>query len=145
MPTRVSFVVDDSEVRSMELLTRIQGLKKVSFRGMTDISIVLVERPTGDTDSSLQSSQREDVMQASITELGLSRRTVNCLQHALLNDINGIPQRREDCDITTIGELLRKTRKELLRYYDLGPKRVDEIEVHLAQLGFQLAQEENPT
>lgn len=144
MPTRVSFVVDDSEVRVMELLTKIQGLKKVSFRGMTDISIKDVSDSASTPDLGSLSELDADLLQKPIQDLCLSRRTLNCLQHALLNNVNGVPERREDCDITTISQLVQKTRREILRYFDIGPRRADEIEINLAQLGLQLKQE-NPT
>ncbi len=145
MSTRVSFVVDDSEVRVMELLTRIQGLKKVSFRGMTDIAIAPVVGSETQPSLEPRSAQEVELLQRSIQDLSLNRRTLRCLHHAQLDNINGVPERREDCDISTIGELLQKTRKEILLYFDIGPSRADEIEANLAQLGLQLKQEENPT
>lgn len=144
MPTRVSFVVDDSEVRAMELLIKIQGLKKVSFRGMTDISIALVSEPVR-LPSPVPDLDQVNLWQESIQLLSLTTRTLNCLQHSLINDINGIPERREDCDISTIGQLVQKTRTEILTYFDIGPRRADEIEANLAQIGLRLKQEENPT
>ncbi|MBA3679227.1 hypothetical protein H0W80_03515 [Candidatus Saccharibacteria bacterium] len=144
MPTQVSFVVDDSEICAMELLTKIQHLKKVSFRGMTDISIKILSDPA--CTPGIESLLEKDVelLQKPIQELCLSRRTLNCLQHALLSNVNGVPERREDCDISTIGQLIQKTRREILAYFDIGPGRADEVEANLAQLGLVLKQE-NPT
>jgi len=144
VPTQVSFVVDDSEVRAMELLTKIQGLKKVSFHGMTDISIRVMSESAGTPGFEPLSEKDVDLLQKPIQELCLSRRTLNCLQHTLLNSVNGLPERRESCDISTIGQLVQKTRGEILAYFDIGPRRADEVEANLAQLGLLLKQE-NPT
>lgn len=128
----------------MVLLTKIQSLKKVAFRGMTDISIKVVSDSTGTLGFGSVSEKDDDLLQKPIQELCLNRRTLNCLQHAFLTNINGVLERREDCDITIIGQLVQKTRREILAYFDIGPRRANEVEANLAQLGLVLKQE-NPT
>lgn len=59
-----------------------------------------------------------------VTQLGLSTRTMNCLRRG---------------GITTVGELISKTEKELLSLRNFGNKSKQEVEERLGELGLSLA------
>lgn len=65
----------------------------------------------------------KDMLARSVTELELSVRAVNCLEMA---------------DIKTIGDLVRKTDAEMLKYRNFGRKSLNEIKDVLALMGLSL-------
>jgi DNA-directed RNA polymerase subunit alpha len=65
----------------------------------------------------------KDMLTRSVTELELSVRAVNCLEMA---------------DIKTIGDLVRKSDAEMLKYRNFGRKSLNEIKDVLSQMGLSL-------
>jgi DNA-directed RNA polymerase subunit alpha len=68
-------------------------------------------------------SRLKEMLNRSVTELELSVRAVNCLEMA---------------DIKTIGDLVRKTDAEMLKYRNFGRKSLNEIKDVLSQMGISL-------
>ena len=62
----------------------------------------------------------EPVLSKGVDELSLSVRTANCLKNA---------------GVHTVGELVQKTRKEMLETKNLGKKSLEELESTLIDLG----------
>ncbi len=73
-----------------------------------------------------RSSIPEEQFNIPVGQLDLSARAINCLKHA---------------NITTVGELMSKQEKELLRLRNFGQKSLNEIKDRLQTLGFILSPE----
>ena len=69
----------------------------------------------------LKEIELEKKLQMSTSELGLPVRTTNCL---------------DELGVTTIGELLKCTREELLSVPNFGEKTLEEVYKALEKLGF---------
>ena len=65
----------------------------------------------------------------SVNEIELSVRAANCLNNA---------------NITTVGQLAKKTEAEMLKYRNFGKKSLNEIKDKLQQLGLGLGQKFDP-
>ena len=65
-------------------------------------------------------------LQRPIDDLGLSERPRNCLKRA---------------QVTTVGDLLERTRLELLAIPNFGEKSLDEVTARLDEFGLALASE----
>lgn len=79
----------------------------------------------------------EDILLKRITEIGLSRRAVRCLNSGSLG-ANGRAGYDEKYKITYVSELVQMTEGELLRIESLGRITLDEIKNKLADLGLSL-------
>ena len=80
-------------------------------------------RPVEATPLDEERQRLKDLMTRSVNELELSVRAVNCLEMA---------------DIKTIGDLVRKTDAEMLKYRNFGRKSLNEIKEVLNSMGLSL-------
>jgi len=81
-------------------------------------------------DISKDEQLRQKHLSTSMSELELSVRAAKCLDTA---------------GIKTVGDLIQKTRKELLQYKNFGKKSVEGLRVILAEMGLSFKDEENET
>ena len=90
-----------------------------------DIFVELGELPEEITEKEESKEEKElvDKLNMPITELELSVRSSNCLREA---------------KIKTIGDLVKKTEMEMLKYRNFGKKSLSEINKILADMGLHL-------
>lgn len=69
------------------------------------------------------------ILNMSVNEIELSVRAANCLNNA---------------NITTVGELARKTEADMLKYRNFGKKSLNEIRDKLVELGLHLGYKFDP-
>lgn len=70
-----------------------------------------------------ENNKKENVLEIGIEELDLEVRSYNCLKRA---------------DIHTIGELINKTEKDIIKVKYLEQRSLEEIQYQLAKLGLAL-------
>ncbi len=90
-----------------------------------------VEEEAGESDGPAESgvgeaNQTERILNMSVNEIELSVRAANCLNNA---------------NITRVGELVRKTESDLLKYRNFGKKSLNEIKNKIQELGLTLEME----
>ena len=88
-----------------------------------DIFVNYGELPEEEEEEEEEDSHFKDLISKPISELELSVRSANCLEAA---------------SIKTIGDLVRKTEAEMLKYKNFGKKSLSEIQGILASMGLTL-------
>ena len=110
-PVDKAAVFNSARSKAMYLLRRVESL--LNPPGSTDKG-----KPGDD-----ESARLLKLSKMSVNEIGFSNRIVNCLNNA---------------NITTVGELAKKSEADMLRYRNFGKKSLDEIKEKLQSLGLKL-------
>jgi DNA-directed RNA polymerase subunit alpha len=105
----------------VEAVVEASGLLKHHLSFYTSLGV----EPQFSSKEQLDAEHRRirEILKRSIDELEISVRASNCLK---------------DKNIKTIGELVRKSSKELLSYENFGRKSLKELEKNLAKVGLHL-------
>jgi len=82
-----------------------------------------IEFDSEQVEVSEEQNKLRKLLNMSVNEIELSVRAANCLNNA---------------NITTVGELARKSEQEMLKYRNFGKKSLNEIKAKLEQLGLSL-------
>ncbi len=142
---RVNFSVEDTRVGQvtdydrlvLEVVTdgSIDASEAVSLaskiiREHLDLFVSLTEEPEQEPEIMVEpeEEERNQLLDKSIEELGLSVRSFNCLKRA---------------GIDTIGELVERTPEQMLQIRNLGEKSLEEVEESLEEHDLELSQEED--
>jgi DNA-directed RNA polymerase subunit alpha len=114
-------VKTDGTITPVEAIVEASGLLKHHLSFITGLGI----EPQFASKEQLDAEHRRirEILKRSIDELEISVRASNCLK---------------DKNIKTIGELVKKSNKELLSYENFGRKSLKELEKNLAKVGLQL-------
>jgi DNA-directed RNA polymerase subunit alpha len=114
-------VKTDGTISPIEAIVEASGLLKHHLSFFTSLGV----EPTFSSKEQLDAEHRRirEILKRSIDELEISVRASNCLK---------------DKNIKTIGELVRKSSKELLSYENFGRKSLKELEKNLARVGLHL-------
>ena len=92
-----------------------------SMRDSVQIFINFEEEPSAQDDAVSEEEERlRELLNESVEELELSVRSANCLKTA---------------NIKTIGDLVRKTETDMLKYKNFGRKSLNEIKEILSGMG----------
>lgn len=111
----------DGSVSPVESLVEAASLLKHHLSFITELGV----EPQFTSKEQLDAEERRirEVLKRSIDELEISVRASNCLKNE---------------NIKTIGDLVRKSGKELLTYENFGRKSLKELEKNLGKIGLQL-------
>ncbi len=114
-------VKTDGTITPVEAIVEASGLLKHHLSFITGLGV----EPQFASKEQLDAEHRRirEILKRSIDELEISVRASNCLK---------------DKNIKTIGELVKKSNKELLSYENFGRKSLKELEKNLAKVGLQL-------
>jgi DNA-directed RNA polymerase subunit alpha len=114
-------VKTDGTITPVEALVEASGLLKHHLNFFTNLGV----EPQFSSKEQLDAEHRRirEILKRSIDELEISVRASNCLKEK---------------DIKTIGELVKKSSKELLSYENFGRKSLKELEKNLAKVGLHL-------
>jgi DNA-directed RNA polymerase subunit alpha len=114
-------VKTDGTITPVEAIVEASGLLKHHLSFFTGLGV----EPHFASKEQLDAEHRRirEILKRSIDELEISVRASNCLK---------------DKNIKTIGELVKKSNKELLSYENFGRKSLKELEKNLAKVGLQL-------
>jgi DNA-directed RNA polymerase subunit alpha len=114
-------VKTDGTITPVEAIVEASGLLKHHLSFFTGLGV----EPQFASKEQLNAEHRRirEILKRSIDELEISVRASNCLK---------------DKNIKTIGELVKKSNKELLSYENFGRKSLKELEKNLAKVGLQL-------
>ncbi|UCG29505.1 MAG: DNA-directed RNA polymerase subunit alpha [candidate division WOR-3 bacterium] len=116
----------DGTITPVEALVEASGLLKHHLSFFTSLGV----EPQFSSKEQLDAEHRRirEILKRSIDELEISVRASNCLKEK---------------DIKTIGELVKKSSKELLSYENFGRKSLKELEKNLAKVGLHLEMDIN--
>lgn len=116
----------DGTITPLEAVVEASGCLKHHLSFFTSLGV----EPQFSSKEQLDAEHRRirEILKRSIDELEISVRASNCLK---------------DKDIKTIGELVRKSSKELLSFENFGRKSLKELEKNLAKVGLQLEMDVN--
>lgn len=119
-------VKTDGTITPVEALVEASGLLKHHLSFFTSLGV----EPQFSSKEQLDAEHRRirEILKRSIDELEISVRASNCLK---------------DKDIKTIGELVKKSSKELLSFENFGRKSLKELEKNLAKVGLHLEMDVN--
>ena len=119
-------VKTDGTISPVEAVVEASGLLKHHLSFYTSLGV----EPQFSSKEQLDAEHRRirEILKRSIDELEISVRASNCLKER---------------DIKTIGELVRKSSKELLSYENFGRKSLKELEKNLAKVGLHLEMDVN--
>ena len=114
-------VKTDGTLTPLEAVVEASGLLKHHLSFFTNLGV----EPQFSSKEQLDAEHRRirEILKRSIDELEISVRASNCLK---------------DKNIKTIGELVKKSSKELLSYENFGRKSLKELEKNLAKVGLHL-------
>ncbi len=115
----------DGRLTPREALIRSAAILKRHLDLFTDDDLYVVEFEE-ETEEEDQEDKLQKLLSMPINEIELSVRSANCIKSA---------------DIQTIGDLVRKTEAEMLKYRNFGKKSLDEIKSILSGLGLSLGME----
>ncbi len=146
MPTEIRFVVDDGELVALEKLVAFQK-GRYRFSNLHSVSTKKIESNAPPQ----HTAEAKLTLDSPLELLGLSTKTFKALSRPH-KGIGSGKRKGEfakivsapEMSITTIGQLCSKSKTELQLYFDIGPKRIAEIEAVLAQHGFRLADPQLP-
>ncbi len=116
----------DGTITPLEAVVEASGCLKHHLSFFTSLGV----EPQFSSKEQLDAEHRRirEILKRSIDELEISVRASNCLK---------------DKDIKTIGELVRKSSKELLSFENFGRKSLKELEKNLAKVGLHLEMDVN--
>jgi len=119
-------VKTDGTITPLEAVVEAAGLLKHHLSFFTGLGV----EPQFSSKEQLDAEHRRirEILKRSIDELEISVRASNCLK---------------DKSIKTIGELVKKSSKELLSYENFGRKSLKELEKNLAKVGLHLEMDVN--
>lgn len=119
-------VKTDGTITPHEALVEAAGLLRHHLSFFTNLGV----EPQFSSKEQLDAEHRKirEILKRSIDELEISVRASNCLK---------------DKNIKTIGELVKKSSKELLSYENFGRKSLKELEKNLAKEGLRLEMDVN--
>lgn len=119
-------VKTDGTITPHEALVEAAGLLRHHLSFFTNLGV----EPQFSSKEQLDAEHRRirEILKRSIDELEISVRASNCLK---------------DKNIKTIGELVKKSSKELLSYENFGRKSLKELEKNLAKEGLRLEMDVN--
>ncbi|MGD8979419.1 MAG: DNA-directed RNA polymerase subunit alpha [candidate division WOR-3 bacterium] len=119
-------VKTDGTISPVEAVVEASGLLKHHLSFYTSLGV----EPQFSSKEQLDAEHRRirEILKRSIDELEISVRASNCLKER---------------DIKTIGELVKKSSKELLSYENFGRKSLKELEKNLAKVGLHLEMDVN--
>ncbi len=119
-------VKTDGTITPLEAVVEASGCLKHHLSFFTSLGV----EPQFSSKEQLDAEHRRirEILKRSIDELEISVRASNCLK---------------DKDIKTIGELVRKSSKELLSFENFGRKSLKELEKNLAKVGLHLEMDVN--
>jgi DNA-directed RNA polymerase subunit alpha len=119
-------VKTDGTLSPVEAVVEASGLLKHHLSFYTSLGV----EPQFSSKEQLDAEHRRirEILKRSIDELEISVRASNCLKER---------------DIKTIGELVKKSSKELLSYENFGRKSLKELEKNLAKVGLHLEMDVN--
>ncbi|UCC12230.1 MAG: DNA-directed RNA polymerase subunit alpha [candidate division WOR-3 bacterium] len=114
-------ITTDSTITPIEAIVEAASLLKHHLTFITDLGV----EPQFASKEQLDAEHRRirETLKRSIDELEISVRASNCLKNENIN---------------TIGDLVRKSGKELLTYENFGRKSLKELEKNLAKVGLHL-------
>jgi DNA-directed RNA polymerase subunit alpha len=114
-------VTTDGTITPVEAIVEAAGLLKHHLTFITELGV----EPQFTSKEQLDAEHRHirEILKRSIDELEISVRASNCLKNE---------------NIKTIGDLVRKSGKELLTYENFGRKSLKELEKNLAKVGLHL-------
>jgi DNA-directed RNA polymerase subunit alpha len=114
-------VTTDGTITPIEAVVEAAGLLKHHLSFITSLGV----EPQFTSKEQLDAEHRRirEILKRSIDELEISVRASNCLKNE---------------NITTIGDLVRKSGKELLTYENFGRKSLKELEKNLAKVSLHL-------
>lgn len=114
-------ITTDSTITPLEAIVESASLLKFHLNYVTELGV----EPQFTSKEQLDAEHRRirEILKRSIDELEISVRASNCLKNE---------------NITTIGDLVRKSGKELLTYENFGRKSLKELEKNLAKVGLHL-------
>lgn len=116
-------VLTDGTVTPSEAMATAGGI----LRRLTQLVENLAEVSLPDSLDPSAATETSSDLQRPIDDLGLSERPRNCLKRA---------------QVTTVGDLLERTRLELLAIPNFGEKSLDEVTARLDEFGLALASED---
>lgn len=147
MPTEIRIIVSDDPIGAMQKFAQTQkGKYRFNRVERSEFVVVELHRPQQIT---LLPDITEVTLESPIDQLCLSTQIIKALRHAQKCVFKGMGRHRhsdvvrdKSMDIVSIGQLLEKTEADLLGYFDIGPKRVAEVNRVLAlyNQGFALKQ-----
>lgn len=136
MATEIRIIVSDNLHQAMAKITKIQkGPHKFCHIEKIDFEKVETHRPQQVT---IDPQLEEVTAESPIGMLSLETKTINALRKAhtgvrtkegKVNFTNIV--RKTDMDMKTVGELLDITEDDLREYFDIGPKRIEQIKLAL--------------
>lgn len=135
MPTRVE-ILFEQEIDTDRLNKLLQD-HVIRERSVLDYSISLID----DSGETLPLSI-VDVTRLSIYALPIKNRTARVLTEARMNNCHGVCVRRTDKDILTVGQLVGKNARELLKYFEFGTSALADVRDALAKFGLHLENEQ---
>lgn len=116
----------DKTITAKEALSYGARILRDHFKIFTDLSEI--EEGSSPTVIQTVEQQPDTMLNMTIEELDLSVRSFNCLKRANIN---------------TVADLVSKTEDEMIKVRNLGRKSLEEVKQKLAQMGLNLANEEN--
>lgn len=109
----------DGTVTALDAVSRSAEILVHHFFLFSDLSRAAEKGPA--------EGEEDERFRIPIDQLGLSTRTLNCLRRS---------------NITTVGQILKKTKKELLEIQNFGQKSLEELTQKLQSLGFIIEEAE---